>query len=613
MQSIFDSHNQTVTEYNVDEYELHEVLATIDQIPGLNLDEYDVIIARGLFARKLIEMHVNKPVVEIPVHPTDIMQAIVACKREFIIQKIALIASPGIIMGARELIWLLDIPYQTYEFSSASDCRALISEAITSGANVVIGGMRICDTASQMGVKHLQIMSSKDSLWQALTAAKRAAQISRMEQEKAERLRLLLNAIEEGVLLFDKDARLTAYNSTASKLLGIRMTANEPLESIPFPQEFSARISDNQEYEHEIIQCRGTVIVFDKRLIHVRRQIAGSVITCRALNEIQALESDVRKKMFSKGYIAKSRFTDILGESAATVRMINMAKQYSATDSNILIIGQSGTGKEILTQSIHNESKRAQGPFVAVNCAAIPDALLESELMGYEPGAFTGAQKAGKPGLFELAHNGTIFLDEISEVPLKLQAKLLRVLQEREILRVGGNRIIPVNIRIIAATNRDLEQLVEEGAFREDLQFRLDVLRIEVPTLNERGDDIAILARHFIESNYSGLRLSDEAARLLCQQHWKGNIRQLFNYCERLATLCQSDTIRVDDVERLHSRPFRTQAANAEAPKEHAETDAEKARILAALEACRYNRSLAAQQLQMDRSTLWRKMKTLGI
>lgn len=175
MQSIFDSHNQTVTEYNVDEYELHEVLATIDQIPGLNLDEYDVIIARGLFARKLIEMHVNKPVVEIPVHPTDIMQAIVACKREFIIQKIALIASPGIIMGARELIWLLDIPYQTYEFSSASDCRALISEAITSGANVVIGGMRICDTASQMGVKHLQIMSSKDSLWQALTAAKRAA------------------------------------------------------------------------------------------------------------------------------------------------------------------------------------------------------------------------------------------------------------------------------------------------------------------------------------------------------------------------------------------------------------------------------------------------------
>lgn len=222
------------------------------------------------------------------------------------------------------------------------------------------------------------------------------------------------------------------------------------------------------------------------------------MVSFQNVSQLQNAEKVIRKKVKNLGWTAKYTFDDIIGSSPAIRELIRKARRYAETDSDILLIGQSGTGKELLAQSIHNASDRKKGPFVAINCAALSQNLLESELFGYVDGAFTGAQKGGKEGLFEQAHTGTIFLDEIGEVPLELQAKLLRVIQEREVMRIGDNKMILVDIRIVAATNRDLNQYVRENKFRLDLYYRLDVLHLKLPTLNERGHDIGILAEYLL-------------------------------------------------------------------------------------------------------------------
>ena len=218
-----------------------------------------------------------------------------------------------------------------------------------------------------------------------------------------------------------------------------------------------------------------------------------------------------------------------------------MARKYAASYSNVLITGESGTGKELFAQSIHSGSPCRIGPFVAVNCAALPESLLESELFGYEEGAFTGAKKGGKAGLFELAHNGTIFLDEIGDMPLSLQSRLLRVLQEKEVIRLGGSQVIPVNNRIICATNKNLAHKVEEGLFREDLYYRINILQIHIPPLREHPEDIPVLARLLFEKKCKEIKKRKEIRTNLLQMlkryHWPGNVRQLDAFLERLLVL----------------------------------------------------------------------------
>ena len=242
-----------------------------------------------------------------------------------------------------------------------------------------------------------------------------------------------------------------------------------------------------------------------------------------------------------------------------------LAKKVSSSSSTVLILGESGTGKEVLAKYIHFCSKR-EGPFIAINCAAIPEDLLEAELFGYEKGAFTGAVKS-KPGKFELAHKGTLFLDEIGDLSLKLQAKLLRVLQEKQVERLGGNNPIKVEVRIIAATNKDLEKEVKEGRFREDLFFRLNVIPIKLPPLRERKEDIPLLAQFFLKKicQREGIeekRLSPEALKILTEYSWPGNIRELENFIERLVILTEGEVIEVEDLslEVLHlkNKPQKT-------------------------------------------------------
>ena len=258
----------------------------------------------------------------------------------------------------------------------------------------------------------------------------------------------------------------------------------------------------------------------------------GAFATVQRFSDAENRQNELRSQLLHKGYRAKYTFDDVVGQSPAIRRCITILKKMSLTQLPVLLIGETGTGKELFAHAVHNASPRADGPFVAINCAAMPENLLESELFGYEEGAFTGAKKGGRLGLFEISHRGTLFLDEVEGMSLSLQVKLLRVLQEREIMRVGGASIIPIDVRIVAATNESLERKVAEGSFRRDLYYRLSTLPIVIPPLSERGDDLFLILEQFQKELGGSFHLSSQVRDFLKAYSWPGNIRELRNVVE---------------------------------------------------------------------------------
>ena len=258
----------------------------------------------------------------------------------------------------------------------------------------------------------------------------------------------------------------------------------------------------------------------------------GAFATVQRFNDAENRQNELRSQLLHKGYRAKYTFDNVVGQSPALLRCITILKKMSLTPLPVLLIGETGTGKELFAHAVHNASPRAGGAFVAINCAAMPENLLESELFGYEEGAFTGAKKGGRLGLLEISHQGTLFLDEVEGMSPALQVKLLRVLQEREIMRVGGTSIIPIDVRIVAATNESLERKVAEGTFRRDLYYRLSTLPIVIPPLSERGDDLFLILEQFQKELGGSFRLTPQVRGFLKSYSWPGNIRELRNVVE---------------------------------------------------------------------------------
>jgi len=305
----------------------------------------------------------------------------------------------------------------------------------------------------------------------------------------------------------------------------------------------------------------------------------------------------------------------LIAHSHAMQDVLELAMRVAPTDATVLLQGESGTGKELIAKAIHHASPRTQGPFVAVNCGALPEPLLESEIFGHVKGAFTGAV-ANKKGLFEEANGGTFLLDEIGEMPLTLQVKFLRVLQQREVRRVGANQPVAVDIRVLAATNRDLAEQMRQGTFRADLFYRLNVVQVVLPPLRERPEDIPLLTAYFLErlSQKSGraLRLTAEAVERLLRYPWPGNVRELENAMERAAILARSDTIGPADLPS-HIAAGTALGPAPSLPREQTLAEVEKTHILQTLERCGWNHSQAAEMLGIGRTTLWRKLKEYQI
>ena len=292
-------------------------------------------------------------------------------------------------------------------------------------------------------------------------------------------------------------------------------------------REIFKAIDGNDEISKKVVALSDRNYILDKVPLRIGSTQIGYYVTLQDEAEIKDMEISLNKKLIEKGLFAKYTFNDIRRSCPVMTEAVELAKKAAVTEYNILITGESGTGKELFAQSIHNYSNRKDKPFIGVNCAAIPESLLESELFGYEEGAFTGASKKGKIGYFEQANHGTIFLDEIGDISPKLQVRLLRVLQERQVMRIGSDRVINVDVRIIAATNRDLKKEVEKGTFRSDLYYRLNTLHIVVPPLRERKADILLLFKWFLKDDY--VRISQKDRDLLLGYSWPGNVRELEN------------------------------------------------------------------------------------
>lgn len=421
-------------------------------------------------------------------------------------------------------------------------------------------------------------------------------------------IQAILDASHDGIIAVDRDSNISWVNKIALEILGL--PANIVGEKITryIPNSDMLRILATGKREiGDIATILNRQIIINRLPMIVEGEIVGAVSTFKEITDIQKMEMRIRKQSLESGLEAKYRLEDIIGHSPAMREAKEWAETFARTDATVLILGETGTGKELFAQGIHLSSQRAMGPFIAVNCAALPGNLLESELFGYEDGAFTGARKGGKPGLFELAHGGTLFLDEIGEMSIPIQALLLRILQEKKVRRISGERIVPVDVRIIAATNRNLEQLMEEKLFRSDLYYRLNVLTLELPPLRERTEDIPLLVASIMEEmaerGNRRLRIADEAVfQVLKQYDWPGNVRELRNVVERMILLCKTEEVRLEDTaffaKKMNQRRQYQQQENREADV-----------IRKVLEETKGNKGEAAKILGMDRSTLWRKIK----
>jgi transcriptional regulator with PAS, ATPase and Fis domain len=426
-----------------------------------------------------------------------------------------------------------------------------------------------------------------------------------------------------GIVIYINETYLKVLRLPAEKVLGRPIIAITPhTKTAKVLSAGKAITAYNWNINgHQMIGCAIPIFKDDKIVGCFAYSISLNIWDSKTLVERLLSENNMLKDEVSKSHSAKYHFDDIIGIDKNLSNAKSLAQQVAQQpDTKVLITGESGTGKELFAHAIHNASARSQSPFVRVNCAAIPENLLEAELFGYEDGAFTGAKRGGRLGKFELANNGTIFLDEIAEMPLLMQSKLLVVLQEREIDRLGGDSSIKLNVRVISATNRDLQNMVDKGLFRQDLYYRLNVVQIDVPALRQRKEDISLLAEHFLHKINRRLMtavtgITGESLSLLESYTWPGNIRELENVMERAMSLAS-----MEKAELLGKKyfTFLCNKLNFNCPLgskslKEITREFEESVLIRVLEETDFNKMQAAESLGIDLSSFYRKLKKYGI
>lgn len=589
--------------------DLQECIAIVKQAVE---DGVEVIVSRGGTAT-LIKKNVNIPTVHIQVTVMDVLRAL-RQSAEYP-EKIGIAGFENVIYGCEDLATLLGITFVEIALKNEAEAPEKIAAAVQNGVELIVGDAISTKLAARIGVQGALIQSGKEAIYKAINEAELIAHIRREEQEKSELLRTVIDTSVEGIIATDLNDRITIFNPMAERIFQISHweAIGNQLQTV-IPQFSLSRNDDFSEKLADVQRIGDKTLMIKHSQTKVKDEIIGRIYNFQNVSQLQQLEQNVRKKLHAKGLIARVKMADIVGASSACNALKRKATKYALTQSTILITGESGTGKEMLVQSIHNVSTRANGPFVAVNCAALPENLLESELFGYAEGAFTGAKKGGRQGLFELAHGGTLFLDEIGEMPLSLQSRLLRVLQEKAVMHLGGDTVIPVDVRIIAATNQNLTKLIAEKNFRQDLYYRLNILRIHMPTLCERIEDIPLLAKEMIKKmkhingKITGIHL--EAREYLKQRSWPGNIRQLANTIERAMLLSSGPFITKQDIMEAYDEEGESSGECIGEKSEMKDSLAivEHEILLRVLTEEEYNYSRAAARLGIHRTTLWRKL-----
>lgn len=572
----------------------------------------DVIIARG-YKKKSIERTFSH-ITCVPLSATlyDLLIALQSAKKYG--SKILLIADRSEFDNIDFYERLLDVEIVFCDQHSTSGIHHNVQRCIDAGISVAVGGYSVLssldlpDTLGKVpfGVEAASIIKTIEDARRINTAI---AQIHSAHTHISQ----ILAHTTNGMITVSTDSLVKSINPIAERILDVseNEVLGKPLDKICEPLSMGRVLSSGENDLDVLITYRGQRILCDKIAVEVDNVTYGGLVILQDVNKLHKSEASVRRKLAMSGMVADKTFADIVGDAQPLRKAVANAQSYAKTDYTILIYGESGTGKELFAQSIHKHSNRKNGPFVAINCAAMPPNLLESELFGYEPGAFTGASSKGKAGMLELSHDGTLFLDEIGEMDISLQGKLLRALQERKIMRIGSDHLIPVNIRLIAATNRNLYEGIVKGSFRKDLFYRINVLRLSLPPLRYVPENIGQLAQTFLKKHATDASVQMEfgksAVEVLQKYEWPGNVRELWNFVERIVALhSDKTTISAKTVsEMLNEEKEMMFSAVGNGNGDSNELD----EINGVLALTNGNYTRAAKILGMSRVTLWRKLK----
>ncbi|MFC4274317.1 propionate catabolism operon regulatory protein PrpR [Achromobacter aloeverae] len=602
----------------------------------------DVVVASGSNGAYL-RARLPVPVVQVQVGGYDLMAAL-ATARE-LSPRIAVVLHHEVSAALRRFMrgFNVDVELRTYE--TREDVVRCVGELADRGVDVVVGAGMVADHVRKAGLTAV-LLYSLDSVRAAMETALAIAEAQHRERARRDHFDLVLRHLNDGVVAVDMQGRITTLNPAAARIIGV---AGHPGHALAGPALAATGVSKAASAPGRLLaevapgltpravleqgrselgrveDVRGQSLVIDAVPMYEAGVQTGAVLTLHPSQPLERAVGRLRAHSHRRSRSARYTLDGLVAASEPMRELVHRCEVLArASDASVLIQGESGSGKEVVAQGIHRASRRHARPFVAINCGAFPEQLLESELFGYEEGAFTGARRQGKAGLFEAADGGTLLLDEVGEMPLPLQTRLLRALQEKEVTRVGGIDAIPIDVRIIAATHRDLAAMARQGSFRHDLFYRLHILQVRVPPLRERPEDIAALAAELLPAALARLGAGELAAPalravlpLLAAHDWPGNVRELENVIERMALECllagevPAVSVLRDVVDPAGGMTGRGEIAATEegASLEAMQRAAEIRHIREVMHAHGGNQASAARALGISRTTLWRKLR----
>jgi propionate catabolism operon transcriptional regulator len=585
----------------------------------------DAVVAsgsNGAFLRARLPV----PVVLVQVGGYDLMAALARARE--LSPRIAVVLHSEVSAALRRFmrVFALDVELRAYE--TPDDATRCVKELARQGVEVVVGAGMVTDYARKEGLTAV-LLYSLDSVRAAMETALTIAYAQHEERARRDRLDLVLRHLNDGVVAVDMQGRVTTLNPAAARIIGAAAShvVGQPLaEAAPGLTPTPVLVRGTPELGR-VEDVRGQPLVVDAVPLYEAGVQTGAVLTLHPSQPLEHAVGRLRAHSHRRSRSARYTLNGLVAVSPPMRELVHRCEVLARnSDASVLIQGESGSGKEVIAQGIHRASRRHARPFVAINCGAFPEQLLESELFGYEEGAFTGARRQGKAGLFEAADGGTLLLDEVGEMPMPLQTRLLRALQEKEITRVGGTDAIPVDVRIIAATHRDLAAMARRGLFRHDLFYRLHILQIRVPPLRERPEDIAALAADLLPAALKRAGVSQlapdvlrVALPLLMSHDWPGNVRELENVIERMALECLlAAAVPPASVLRGVLDPAGPAVLGGDdgrqrpGPLGALQRATEIEHIREALRAHGGNQAAAARELGISRTTLWRKLRGAG-
>ena len=577
----------------------------------------DIIVARGITASAIAKYRPATHVVPIALSSGDLLAALSIAKQENDPCAIGIITNEDL-CGDANIASLVGCQVTVVKVNDQKDVRDAVFTLRDQGCTVLVGGLTMTRLCEENNIAYVHVKTGYQAIVRAIEDAVATARSLERAKTRGTLLATLLNNANYALFAINSYGVIIAANRQAEQLFGGLPLEGKSIDMVYQGSKWSQTVLTGSLVE-ELQRIEGQQILVSQQPIKVDEQTSGVLFTFQNAEAIQKTEHKIRTELYRKGLVARYSFGDIVTQNIHMNQLVEKAKRFSVVNGAVLLLGETGTGKELFAQSLHNHSPRSKESFVAVNCAAFPEQLLESELFGYSEGAFTGASKGGKAGLFELAHKGTLFLDEIGEMPIVLQAKLLRVLQEKEVRKIGADMVIPVDVRIISAANCNIMERVKSGSFRLDLFYRISLLSLQIPSLRERKDDIGILFRYFVEQyckrhNQNIPTITRVAIEALEQFYWPGNIRELRNAAERLAILHSSSEVGSLEIEQLDigATSLYGEAMPSPLPaKRRLTTSLSDEDLYREFLKSGMTREEFAQQMGLSRTTLWRKFSPL--